>query len=57
MIQEEECDVFAFKFNETLVNRNMFHEVNKICRFQRVHLERNYSNDIHKIIELVVHIL
>jgi hypothetical protein len=57
MIQEEECDVFAFKFNETLVNRNKFHEVNEICRFQRVHLERNDTNDIHKIIELVVHIL
>jgi hypothetical protein len=57
MIQKEVCDIFAFKFNETLVNRNELHEVDEICRFQRVHLEGNNTNDIYKIIELVVHIL
>ena len=55
MVQKEVSKVFVLMNDETFVNRNEFHEINKVCEFKSIHLERNFTDYIHKVVELVVH--
>ena len=55
MVQKEVSDVLAFKFDEAFVNWDEIQEVNEVCRFQRIHFEGINPDDVHEIVELIVH--
>jgi len=57
MVQKEVSDAFAFKFDETFVNRNEVDKVNEVRGFQRVHFKWIDANNINDVVEFIVHIL
>ena len=57
MVQKEVRDAFAFKFDETFVNRNEVDKVNEVRGFQRVHFKWIDADNINDVVEFIVHIL